>query len=152
MEESGEYSVMFMGEYRHRLDAKNRMIIPAKFREELGDTFVVTKGLDGCLTVYTQEHWSKIVTELEQLPSTKADARKYIRSLMSKAQECEFDSQGRIQLPQVLVASAEIEKNCAVIGAADHVEIWAEDKWEAYEEAASDSFEAIAESLTEFMR
>ncbi len=143
---------MFMGEYRHSLDAKNRMIIPARFREELGEMIVVTQGLDGCLTIYTEEHWQRITRELEQLPSTNREARQYIRHIMSKATECTFDSQGRIQLPQNLVASASITKKCAVIGAADRVEIWAEEKWDAYDALAAESFEAAAEKLTEFMR
>ena len=143
---------MFMGEYRHSLDAKNRMIIPAKFREELGNTFVVTKGLDGCLTVYTSSQWAKIIEQLEKLPTTKKEARQYVRYLTSKASECELDGQGRIQLPQVLVAAADIKKKCVVVGAADHVEIWSEERWNAYEEEAAESFESIAETLTEYLQ
>ncbi len=143
---------MFMGEYRHSLDAKNRIIIPAKFREELGNTFIVTKGLDGCLTIYTENEWEKIIERLEKLPTTKKEARQYVRYLTSKASECEIDGQGRIQLPQVLVASAEMKKKCVVVGAADHVEIWAEERWNAYEEEASESFESIAETLTEYLQ
>ncbi|MBE6122801.1 MAG: division/cell wall cluster transcriptional repressor MraZ [Solobacterium sp.] len=143
---------MFMGEYRHSLDAKNRLIIPAKFRDELGSTFVVTKGLDGCLTVYTEEQWTALVHQLEQLPTTKREVRQYVRFLLSKAVECQFDSQGRIQLPQVLVDAAQIDKKCTVIGAADHIEIWSDEKWDAYESEAGESFESVAESLTEFLR
>ena len=143
---------MFMGEYRHSLDAKNRMIIPAKFRDELGNTFVVTKGLDGCLTVYTSSQWTKIIEQLEKLPTTKKEARQYVRYLTSKASECELDGQGRIQLPQVLVAAADIKKICVVVGAADHVEIWSEERWNAYEEEAAESFESIAETLTEYLQ
>ncbi len=143
---------MFMGEYRHSLDAKNRIIIPAKFREELGNTFIVTKGLDGCLTIYTESEWEKIIEQLEKLPTTKKEARQYVRYLTSKASECEIDGQGRIQLPQVLVNSAEMKKKCVVVGAADHVEIWAEERWNAYEEEASESFESIAETLTEYLQ
>lgn len=143
---------MFMGEYRHSLDAKNRMIIPAKFRDELGNTFVVTKGLDGCLTVYTSSQWTKIIEQLEKLPTTKKEARQYVRYLTSKASECELDGQGRIQLPQVLVSAADIKKKCVVVGAADHVEIWSEERWNAYEEEAAESFESIAETLTEYLQ
>ena len=143
---------MFMGEYRHSLDAKNRMIIPAKFREELGNTFVVTKGLDGCLTVYTSSQWTKIIEQLEKLPTTKKEARQYVRYLTSKASECELDGQGRIQLPQVLVAAADIKKKCVVVGAADPVEIWSEERGNAYEEEAAESFESIAETLTEYLQ
>ena len=143
---------MFMGEYRHSLDAKNRLIIPARFRDELGDTFVVTRGFDGCLTVYTEDQWKKIVSQLEQLPVTKSEVRKYIRSLLSKAQECEFDSQGRIQLPQSLVGVADITKKCVIIGAADHLEIWYEERWDAYDETSDETFETDAETLTEFLK
>ncbi|MBQ1318128.1 MAG: division/cell wall cluster transcriptional repressor MraZ [Solobacterium sp.] len=143
---------MFMGEYRHSLDAKNRLIIPARFRDELGDTFVVTRGFDGCLTVYTEDQWKKIVSQLEQLPVTKSEVRKYVRSLLSKAQECEFDGQGRIQLPQSLVGVADITKKCVIIGAADHLEIWSEERWDAYDETSDETFEADAETLTEFLK
>lgn len=143
---------MFMGEYSHSLDAKNRLIIPARFRDELGDTFVVTRGFDGCLTVYTEDQWKKIVSQLEQLPVTKSEVRKYIRSLLSKAQECEFDSQGRIQLPQSLVGVADITKKCVIIGAADHLEIWSEERWDAYDETSDETFETDAETLTEFLK
>ena len=141
-----------MGEYRHSLDAKNRLIIPARFRDELGDTFVVTRGFDGCLTVYTEDQWKKIVSQLEQLPVTKSEVRKYVRSLLSKAQECEFDGQGRIQLPQSLVGVADITKKCVIIGAADHLEIWSEERWDAYDETSDETFEADAETLTEFLK
>ena len=143
---------MFMGEYRHSLDAKNRLIIPARCRDELGDTCVVTRGFDGCLTVYTEDQWKKIVSQLEQLPVTKSEVRKYVRSLLSKAQECEFDGQGRIQLPQSLVGVADITKKCVIIGAADHLEIWSEERWDAYDETSDETFEADAETLTEFLK
>lgn len=143
---------MFMGEYRHGLDSKNRMIIPARFRDELGSTFVLTKGLDGCLTIYTESQWTAMIEKLEKLPNTKRETRLYIRGLTSKAIECSLDTQGRIQLPQFLVNEAAIVKQCVVIGAADHVEIWSEDRWNAYDQEASDSFEDIAESLTEFLQ
>ncbi len=142
---------MFMGEFRHSLDAKNRLIIPARMREDLGDSFVVTSGLDGCLTVYTMEHWERIIEGLSRLPSTKREARQYIRHITSKATECSFDSQGRIQLPQNLVTAAGIMKKCAVIGAADHVEIWAEEKWDTYDAEIAASFEEAAENLTEYI-
>lgn len=143
---------MFMGEYRHSLDAKNRLIIPARFREGLGDSFVVTKGHDGCLAVYTEEKWAGMIERLARIPATKKEARLYMRSLTSKAVECSLDNQGRIQLPQFLIKTAEISKSCMVIGVADHVEIWPEEKWDAYDEAADDAFEAVAEVLTEYLQ
>ena len=143
---------MFMGEYRHTLDAKNRMIVPSKFRDELGDTFVITKGLDGCLTIYTQEQWLGMMEKLEKLPTTKREARLYIRSLTSKAIECSLDTAGRIQLPMFLKDEAAISKQCVIIGAADHVEIWSQERWNEYDQKASGSFEEAAETLTEFLQ
>lgn len=143
---------MFIGQYRHNLDAKNRIIVPAKFRDGLGEGFVVTKGLDGCLSIYTADRWAEMISRLERIPATKREARQYLRSLTSKAVECSLDNQGRIQLPQFLLATANIQKSCVVVGVADHVEIWPEETWDSYDEEASESFEAVAESLTEFLQ
>ncbi|MBE6129166.1 MAG: division/cell wall cluster transcriptional repressor MraZ [Erysipelotrichaceae bacterium] len=143
---------MFIGQYRHNLDAKNRIIVPAKFRDGLGEVFVVTKGLDGCLSIYTDERWSEMIASLERIPATKKEARQYMRSLTSKAVECSLDNQGRIMLPQFLLATANIKKSCVVVGVADHVEIWPEETWDSYDEEASESFETVAESLTEFLQ
>lgn len=142
---------MFMGEYRHSLDTKNRLIVPSRFREELGETFVVTKGLDGCLNAYTMEQWHEIANKLNQLPDTKKAVRQYKRHIMSKASECTTDSQGRIALPKNLVDSVNIEKKCVVIGADDHVEIWAETAWDQYDLEADESFEDAAEALSELL-
>ena len=143
---------MFMGEYRHSLDGKNRLIIPARFRDELGDAFVVTRYLDGCLTIYTPAQWEKLTERLSAIPMTNKAGRQLSRMFHSMAMECSPDSQGRIQLPQSLIKAAEITKKCAVIGAGDHVEIWAEEKWDAYNEITDEAFEEAAESLTEFLR
>ena len=145
-------SGMFMGEYRHSLDSKNRLIIPARFREELGDTFVITRYLDGCLTVYTKEQWNKITEKMMAIPLTNKAGRQFTRVFLSKAVECEPDGQGRVQLPASLIEAASITKKCAVIGTGDHVEIWAEERWDAYNEMSDDSFEEAAETLTEFLR
>lgn len=142
---------MFMGEYAHNIDKKGRMIIPAKFREELGDTVVITRGLDGCLSVYTQAQWQTIYEQLMKLPSTKKDARMFVRMMTSKAAECEIDGQGRVLLPTALINIAQLVKECMVIGAASHVEIWAKEKWEPMDESADEAFEEIAENLTEFL-
>lgn len=141
---------MFMGEYQHNIDAKGRIIIPAKFREELGSSMIVTRGLDGCLTIYTNEQWLKVVENLKKLPSTKREARMYTHMLMSKAADCELDSQGRIRIPLHLTKEASLEKNCILVGVNDHVEIWDQTRWNEYYEMASENFEDIAESLTEF--
>lgn len=142
---------MFMGEYAHNIDKKGRIIIPAKFREELGDVIIITRGLDGCLSIYTKEQWEIIYAQLLKLPSTKKDARMFVRMMTSKAAECEIDSQGRVLLPSSLIRIGELVKECRIIGAANHVEIWAKEKWEPVDEEAEGAFEDIAENLTEFM-
>lgn len=143
---------MFMGEYRHNADKKGRIIIPVRFREALGESIVATKGLDGCITIYTMTQWESILEGLQKLPTTKKESRMYIHMLTARAAQCEFDSQGRILLPQALMEDAEIDKECVVIGVADHVEIWSKNRWDAYYESASENFEEVAEQLTEFIR
>ncbi|GJM57258.1 division/cell wall cluster transcriptional repressor MraZ [Erysipelotrichaceae bacterium OPF54] len=125
--------------------------MPAKFREELGERVVVNRGLDGCLYVYTLDQWQVVYEKLSKLPTTKKDARKYQRLMLSKASECELDGQGRILIPSNLVELAELEKECMIIGVANHIEIWAKHKWELMEEEEEGSFEEIAESLSDFM-
>lgn len=142
---------MFMGEFSHNIDAKGRLIVPAKFRSELGENMVVTRGLDGCLTLYTLEGWQAIYEKLLMLPSTKKEVRLYVRMLTSKASEVELDNQGRILIPSSLIKEAGIKKECMIVGAAGKVEIWAKDRWETYIDDAEESFESIAESLTDLM-
>lgn len=142
---------MFMGEFAHNIDRKGRLIMPAKFREDLGETVVVNRGLDGCLYVYTLDQWQIVYEKLSMLPTTKKDARKYQRLMLSKASECDLDGQGRILIPTNLVSLAELEKECMIVGVANHIEIWAKHKWERMEEEEEGSFEEIAESLSDFM-
>ncbi len=125
--------------------------MPAKFREELGERVVVNRGLDGCLYVYTLDQWQIVYEKLSMLPTTKKDARKYQRLMLSKASECDLDGQGRILIPANLVSLAELEKECMIVGVANHIEIWAKHKWERMEEEEEGSFEEIAESLSDFM-
>lgn len=141
---------MFIGEYQHTIDPKGRIIIPAKFRDELGQTMIVTRWLDGCLAIYTLEQWQQVFENLKKLPSTKREARMYTHMIMSKAAECELDAQGRIRIPGHLSQEASLVKNCVLVGVSDHVEIWDKDKWDSYYAQASENFEEIAESLTEF--
>ena len=115
---------MFMGEYHHNIDDKGRLIIPAKFRSELGEKFIITRGLEKCLYVYSESEWNTIVAKLKTLPFTKKDVRTFIRSFFSGATECEFDRQGRINITSPLVSYADIDKECVVIGANDRIEIW----------------------------
>ncbi len=142
---------MFIGEYAHNLDAKGRIIIPSKFREELQTSFVLTRGLDGCLTIYSLDQWNKIFEKLSKLPTTKKATRQYIHMLTSRAAECTLDSQGRIAIPSFLAKPVHITKECVVIGVGDHIEIWDKATWEAYYDEASDNFEEVAESLTDLL-
>lgn len=143
---------MFIGEYYHNLDAKGRIIIPAKFRDELNGTFILTRGLDGCLTIYSTEKWEKIFEEINKLPETKKATRQYIRMLTANACECTLDNQGRILIPSNLSNSVNITKECVVVGANSHVEIWDKATWNAYMDDASENFEDIAESLSDLIQ
>ena len=138
---------MLIGEYHHNIDEKGRLIIPAKFREEVGNTFVVTKGLDGCLFVYSLYEWEKIVNRLKKLPFTKKDARTFSRFFLSSATVCEFDKQGRINLVNSLIDYANLKKECAVIGVNDRLEIWALDKFNSLMEEKTLELDDIAENL-----
>lgn len=142
---------MFMGEFTHNIDKKGRMIIPAKFREELGEHVIITRGLDGCLNVYTKAQWEEIYEQLQKLPSTKKDARMFVRMMTSKASECDFDAQGRVLIPASLCKLAQLEKECMVIGAANHVEIWSKAVWTQMDEINNETFEDLAENLTDFL-
>ena len=140
---------MLIGEYRHNIDDKGRLIIPAKFREEIGVKFVVTRGLDGCLFVYSMDNWNKIVSKLQTLPFTKKDARTFMRFFLSGATVCEFDKQGRINLSNSLILYAGIQKECTIIGVNDRLEIWASEKLDAIMEENATNFSDIAENLFE---
>ena len=140
---------MLIGEYRHNIDDKGRIIIPAKFREEIGMKFVVTRGLDGCLFVYSMDNWNKIVSKLQTLPFTKKDARTFMRFFLSGATVCEFDKQGRINLTNSLILYAGIQKECTIIGVNDRLEIWASEKLDAIMEENELNFSTIAENLFE---
>ncbi|MBO4358643.1 MAG: division/cell wall cluster transcriptional repressor MraZ [Erysipelotrichaceae bacterium] len=142
---------MFIGEYKHNLDTKGRIIIPSKFREELHTTFILTRGLDGCLTIYSLKQWEKLFEEVNKLPTTKKAARQYVRMLTSTATECTLDNQGRIQIPSFLSKPVNITKECVVIGANDHIEIWDKDTWDTYYIDASNNFEEVAENLTDLL-
>ena len=142
---------MFIGEYQHNLDSKGRIIVPSKFREELHTTFILTRGLDGCLTIYSLKQWEKMFEEVDKLPTTKKAARQYVRMLTSTATECTLDNQGRIQIPSFLSKPVNITKECIVIGANDHIEIWDKATWEAYYTDASNNFEEVAENLSELI-
>ncbi|WP_088104995.1 division/cell wall cluster transcriptional repressor MraZ [Halalkalibacter urbisdiaboli] len=141
---------MFMGEYRHNVDEKGRMIVPAKFRDSLGASFVVTRGLDRCLFVYPLEEWKKLEEKLKTLPFTKKDARAFTRFFFSGATECELDKQGRVNIASPLREYAQLEKECVVIGVSNRVEVWSKSIWEEYFDEAEESFSDIAENIVDF--
>ena len=138
---------MFMGEYHHNLDDKNRLIIPSKFRDELGEEFIITRGIDACLFVYSKSSWQKIVDKLETLPFTKKDARNFNRFFLSGATAVELDKQGRAGISQTLTNYAALDKECVVIGVGDRLEIWAKENWDNFYNSAKDNMSDIAENL-----
>lgn len=139
---------MFMGEYNHTIDTKGRLIMPSKFRESLGDEFVVTKGLDGCLFVYPEAEWRAFEEKLRTLPLTNKDARKFSRFFLAGAAACEVDKQGRVLVPTVLREFAELEKEVVLVGVLSRIEIWSKSKWEEANSAYED-MDDIAEHMEE---
>lgn len=138
---------MFMGEYHHSIDEKGRLIIPAKFRNELGESFVVTRGLENCLFVYSLPEWEKIVAKLKTIPFTKKDARNFTRFFLSGATTLEFDKQGRINISSPLATYASLEKECVIVGVNDRLEIWSLDSWKKFFENNQADFSDMAENL-----
>lgn len=142
--------MMLMGEFQHNIDAKGRIIIPAKLREDLGSKFVITRGLDGCVFGYPLDNWEKIQEKLKQLPLAKKEARAFTRFFYSAAAEAEIDKQGRINIPSTLVDYAKLEKECLVLGVSDRIEIWSKTRWESVSSEIEESFEEIAEDMLDF--
>ena len=138
---------MFMGEYHHTIDEKGRIIIPSKFREDLGEKFIITRGIENCLFVYSLSSWEKITNKLEALPFTKKDARQFVRCFLSGATTAEFDKQGRVNVTSPLISYANVQKDCVVIGTGDRLEIWSQEDWNAFFESASSNMSDIAENL-----
>ncbi len=136
-----------MGEYQHTLDTKGRLIIPARFREGLGDRFVITKGLDSCLFVYPMQEWMVLEQKMKSLPFTRADARAFVRFFFSGAGECEVDKQGRILIPVNLRNYAGLGKDVVVLGVSSRVEIWAREEWDKYNCDAGQTYEELAEKI-----
>lgn len=138
---------MFMGEYHHTIDEKGRIIIPSKFREDLGEKFIITRGIENCLFVYSLSSWEKITNKLESLPFTKKDARQFVRFFLSGATTAEFDKQGRVNITSPLISYAKLQKDCVVIGTGDRLEIWSQEDWNAFFDSASSNMSDIAENL-----
>ncbi len=137
---------MYMGEYNHTIDAKGRLIIPSKFRDVLGDEFVVTKGLDGCLFVYDNAEWSAFEAKLKTLPLMDKEARRFVRFFLAGAANVEVDKQGRILLPSVLRDFAAIDKDVVLVGVGARIEIWSKENWS--EAAEYDDMDDIAEHMS----
>ena len=141
---------MFMGEFQHNIDTKGRLIIPAKFRDELGAQFVITRGMDGCLFGYPLTEWQKLEKKLQSLPLTKKDARAFVRFFYSAATETELDKQGRVTLPLTLREYATLTKNCVIIGVSNRIEIWNEEKWQEFSAATAENCDESAETMIDF--
>ena len=135
-----------MGEYNHTIDAKGRLIVPAKFREELGEAFVITNGNDGCLNIYTEEAWETFLGKLKLLPNNR-DTRSIVRKFVSQANRVEVDKQGRILIPTVLRDYAELDKDVVLAGAIDKIEVWDKSRWDA--ETDADDIDDITERLAD---
>ena len=136
---------MFMSEYNHTVDPKGRLIIPSKFRDQLGDDFVVSKGMDGCLFVYANEDWAAFEEKLTALPLINKEARQFARFFLSGAAQVEVDKQGRILLPQNLRDFAELTKDVVLVGVGSRIEIWSKDKWDNV--SADENMDDIAKAM-----
>lgn len=138
---------MFMGEYSHTIDSKGRLIIPSKLRDELGENFVVTKGLDGCLFVYAMDEWNLLNERLKTLPLTNPNTRRLNRFFLASASNGETDKQGRVLIPGVLREFAGLEKDVVLLGVGNRIEIWDKTAWE--KESDYGDMDEIAEQMAE---
>ena len=136
---------MFKGDFSHSIDSKGRLIIPVKFRDQLGDAFVITKGLDNCLFIYPTEEWNAFEEKLKTLPLTNPNARKFKRFFLAGADDVELDRQGRILINAKLRKAAGLGKDVVLVGVGEHIEIWDEEKWEDY--SAYDDMEEVAANM-----
>ena len=141
---------MLIGEYYHTLDKKGRVIVPSRLREELGERFIITRGLDSCLFLYPMPEWGNLEEKFKNLSFAKSEARAFMRLLFSGASEVEIDKQGRILLPVLLREHAQFQKDLVFIGVSNRAEIWSRELWEEYRNNADLSFEQVAEKLIDF--
>ena len=139
---------MFIGEYEHSVDAKGRVIMPVRLREDIGEKFIVTKGLDGCLFAYSISEWTNFEEKLKTLPLTNKNARDFVRFFLSGAVECEIDKQGRFLIPGNLRSYATLEKEIIIIGVGTRIEIWNREEWKKYSSDENISADEIAENMT----
>lgn len=140
---------MLMGEYMHSIDAKGRVILPADFRADLGESFIITKGLDNCLFIYTMAEWDNLSAKLKQLPLAKAEARAFVRFFFSGARKLECDRQGRFLVPANLREYAKLQKDVVLLGISSRIELWSKDEWQRYNEDINPSVSSIAETLVD---
>lgn len=138
---------MLIGEYEHSLDSKGRLIMPSKLRESMGEKFVITKGLDGCLFGFSENEWKIFEEKLKALPITQKNARNFVRFFLSGAVECEIDKQGRFLISSNLREVAELEKEVVIIGVGTRIEIWNKNKWTEYNNIENNSADEIAENM-----
>lgn len=138
--------IMFMGEFHQRIDEKGRVTIPTKLRYDLGNDFIITRGLDGCVFIYPKEEWTNIISKYKELPNTK-DTRTFMRAFLSCASECNLDKQGRLNITGPLVEWASLNKDVVIIGVNERVEIWSKEIWEEYISTNKDSLSDIADKL-----
>lgn len=137
---------MFSDEIVHNIDTKGRIIVPAKFRYELGETFWINRGLDGCLCIYPTSEWMKKSEKLEALSENSRDAREYVRQMFRLASEVTLDNQGRILISSKLIALAGLKKECVFVGANKYIELWDQERWEAHNECV-ESLDELAERI-----
>jgi MraZ protein len=142
-----ERQAMFFGEYIHTLDSKGRIIIPSKFRDELGDRFYVTQGLDECLYIFSEEKWEKLLSSLEQLPMASKEARNISRRLIARAAQLEPDKMGRVLIPATLRNIIGIDKDVSVVGAVGKIEIWKKEKWDEIIDLDEEHIDKCTEEL-----
>jgi len=140
---------MLIGEYTHNLDSKGRLILPSKFRDEIGDRFIITCGLENSLTIYTESGWEEYVEKLHSLPFHKGDIRAFVRFVLSKANQVETDKMGRFTIPPNLRKFAELKKEVIITGLNDRIELWSSEKWEEYLKTAKENYENEAEVIGE---
>lgn len=140
---------MFLGEYNHSIDEKGRLAIPVKFRNELFNGAVVTRGLDECLFLYTKSEWEIIAQKIAKLPVSQKNTRAYSRLMLAGAMEVELDKQGRIILPEYLRKYSGLNKKVVMAGLYNRIEIWDEEKWESYKKETEKQSDEIAERIGE---
>ena len=143
----GGETKLLIGEYEHSLDVKGRLIMPAKIREDIGDKFIITKGLDGCLFGFSGSEWNNFEEKLKTLPLTNKNARDFVRFFLSGAIECEIDKQGRFLIAGNLREYAGLEKEAMITGVGTRIEIWDKEKWKKYNSEENLSADQIAENM-----